>query len=350
MIFNGTDVSGDLEINDSDPVHVSIKYTPPTNLTQEGFYDVLINVSDIAGRNSQMNWSFFLNLTLNPFNMTINSPVNGSNLDTRRIMINLTTTKKSTRIELINWNDRRPRWRTLCRNCHEYGSERKKTKSMDEGNNSIGIRATSMFGEIIRNNISFFVDSKPPRISKTLPRRGMVTNGSDFSVKYTEDNIMSVSISWNPTLDFTIQSNCSSGRNQICAIDLSSNPNFTSLNGQEIDFSFNVSDSLTSVMSRVTNVLVDVSPPILNVTSPINETNYTRRVPFNISVDGDVALEFIDFTDSRPRWKRLCSRCDEYGNDRLKRKSFNKGEHNISIRAVDKAGNSDEKMIFFSII
>jgi len=77
--------------------------------------------------------------------------------------------------------------------------------------------------------------------------------------------------------------------------------------------------------------------------------NYERRVQFNMIVSEDVTLEYIDYFDTNPRWRRLCSNCDEYGDSRTKTKSFKRGLHNVEIRAVDKAGNSDTEQISFNV-
>ena len=194
-------------------------------------------------------------------------------------------------------------------------------------------------------NISLFVDSRNPKISRVLPKRGRVTNGSNFYIKYTENNLKEVLVSWNPVklLDDCIES----GRNKKCYIDL----NLSSYDGQYVDFWFNVSDSIRSVKSRDIRVLVDTTSPDLKVNSPENKTGgYGRKVPFNISVSEDVLLEYYDESNFKPRWRRLCSRCDEYGFDRIRMKSFKKGIHKVLIRAVDKAGNSDVEKVVFEVM
>jgi len=69
----------------------------------------------------------------------------------------------------------------------------------------------------------------------------------------------------------------------------------------------------------------------------------------NSRVNENVALEFMDDFDSRPRWKRLCSRCDDYGFDRKRLKGFRNGEHGVMIRTVDRAGNADVEVISFEV-
>ena len=78
--------------------------------------------------------------------------------------------------------------------------------------------------------------------------------------------------------------------------------------------------------------------------------SYSRRVPFNLSVSERVRLEYMDSSVFRPRWRRLCSRCEDYGLDRVRKKSFKKGLHEVLIRAVDDAGNSDVVEVEFEVV
>lgn len=304
-----------------------------------GKHNVTVNVTDKAGRQSQLTWFFNIS-EIAPFTMTINSPQDGI-FGNRRVPFNVTLSNEVELLEYINYNDTRPRWRRLCRNCDEYGNSNKRTKTLNEGNNNLTIRATDSYGSIKEEHILLFIDSRAPRISRTLPRRNSVTNGTGFYIKYTEDNLEEVSVSWNLTI---ILSDCTeSGINKECYIDL----NLSAYDGQEIDYWFNVSDAVRSVQSRVTKVKVDTTPPILKVNAP-EDTTYERRVPFNITVSEDVALEYYD--SSRARWIRLCSRCDDYGNSRRIIRSFSRGEHDISIRATDEAGQSDVEEVSFEVV
>jgi len=101
-------------------------------------------------------------------------------------------------------------------------------------------------------------------------------------------------------------------------------------------------------LSRETRVLVDTTSPKLNVNFPL-DINYRRNVPFNISVSEKVLLEYYDNSVQNPGWKRICSNCKEYGNSKAETISFLRGQHDLIIRAVDKAGNSDEEGIKFNV-
>ncbi|MAH07979.1 hypothetical protein CMI38_07060 [Candidatus Pacearchaeota archaeon] len=343
MKINGGVVSAVVVGEDS--VDASVSYTPESDLT-EGDYEVYVSVSDNAGRASNKTWMFTVNTSSVVFDLIVNSPSVGY-YGTKRLPFNITTSEEVVLIEYINYNDRTPRWKRLCRNCDEYGMNRKKTKRVREGENNISVRATDQFGNIMEVDVGLMVDSKKPKVSRVLPRRNKVTNGSDFYVRYSEDNVENVTIMWNPLV---VLSECTeSGRNSECffGVDL------TGFDGQEIEYVVRVSDSLRSVSSRTTKVKVDLVSPELVVNMPENKTgleSYEGKVPFNISVSEKVKLEYYDESASRPRWRRLCVRCNEYGTDRSRLKRFKDGVHSLIVRAVDEAGNSDEERIVFEVV
>ena len=122
----------------------------------------------------------------------------------------------------------------------------------------------------------------------------------------------------------------------------------TAYDGKYINYWFNITDYFRSVNSKSTRVFVDTTSPVLIVNSPINNS-YGKKVPFNISVSEKVSLEYYDNMELNPKWKRLCSNCEEYGDSKKKTKYFKKGNHDLLIRAIDKAGNSDMEEISFMV-
>jgi hypothetical protein len=339
MQLDGTNVS--VNVFDADSIDALVRHNPVADLS-EGLYNVSVYVEDSAGYSNMTTWSFMVNLSVADFSLTVYSPVNGS-FGSRRIPFNISTTRVVNKIEFINYNDRTPKWKVLCRNCDEYGFKRVRTKNLNEGENELTINASDDFGNSKEENISLFIDSKEPIISKILPKRNSVVNGSSFYIKYSEDNLEEISVNWNPNV---VLSGCESGKNKNCSIDL----NLDSFDGQFIDYWFNVSDSIRSIQSKETRVKVDTTSPVLSVNMPENNEFYVRKVPFNISVSEETTLEYYDQFDFSPKWRMLCNNCDEYGLDKNKLKSFKVGSHDIIIRAVDEAGNSDMETISFSVV
>jgi len=247
-------------------------------------------------------------------------------------------------LRYINYNDKHPRFKQLCESCAEYGISKTKTQTLNEGENNLTIIAEDSYGNIIEKNISLFIDSKQPKVIQTLPKKNSITNGSEFFIKYTEDNLQSIILYLSPNDNITFQ-NCPSGKNVNCSqtVDL------VKFDSKIIDFYFELSDSINFVKSKLTKISVDTTPPVITVNSPISTDYGKTRIIFNITITEPVKLEYEDLSDSNPKFKKLCVKCTDYGNSRQKIINFKQGRHDILITAVDSAGNADSKEIILDI-
>lgn len=334
LILDGEIITSDSNITREGSLDAKVNYKPSSDL-DIGEHDVRIIAYDNAGRFTLVDWSFDIEEAGN-FSLSVYSPEDIS-YEKKSVLFNITTADYVEKIEYINYNDKRPNWKILCRYCNEYIRNR----NLNEGKNNITIRATDEYGQIEEKNISLFIDSKKPIIHSVIPTKNKFTNGNLFYIKYSEDNLEEVELFWN---EESMVLNCSSGRKQECttSIDLSSN------DGEEIEFWFEVSDSINTVITKKTKVLVDTTSPILSINMPKNAT-YQRKVPINLSVSENVTIEYMDSWDERPEWRKLCSDCDNYGFDKEKTKSFRKGIHELIIKATDEAGNFDEDQVEFLV-
>jgi len=353
MKLNGVEV--DPDVVDADTIDMTASYTPDFDLV-EGIHNVSVYVEDNAGRSSELVWEFEIVLT-GIFDINIHSPIDGVIYDSKRVLFNLTTSEDVVKIEYIDWNLNRPRWKTLCRNCDKYGLKRKKTKNFKDGDNSISIRATDEFGFARTEDFSFFIDSKKPKISRTYPRRNALTNGDEFRVKYTETNLEGVKLFYgikemagivedirNVSLE-----NCSAGRNQECAIKLGL-AELDDFNGEWIVYWFEVEDSINVVQSKEVKVEVDNVAPVLNNDNPVGGENgsfwyqgvdrKSRYIYFSFNVTeenfDEVGYTYID-SRGKERTRRLCSRLKD-GICETK-KSFRKGYYELNLLISDDAGN-----------
>jgi len=330
MKVDGIPVTPD--INPADAIDYTLSYTPVSDLSL-GSHTVYVYVEDNAGRVSELTWEFDIQTTT-AFSMAVESPENKV-YGNRRIPVIVSLDSD---VELLGYQDNGGRWRRLCRNCDGYD----RTKSFREGEHELVIRATDEFGWTKEETINFEVDSRKPRISRIEPKRKSTTNGENFKVKYTENNLNNVEVSINDGVDTATYGliGCEAGRNKECSTIL----DLSNYDGQWISYWFNVSDSVNTVSSRVYTVKVDTTDPILIVNEPDQGVTYGRRVPFNLDVTNE-KVRIIEYQDNLGRWRRLCSRCDEY--DRTK--SFRRGSHVVNIRAVDYAGNIDQETINFNV-
>jgi len=118
---------------------------------------------------------------------SIASPVSEAAYNSRRVLLEVYSNKSLASIKYKDSSDSETGWRTLCSSCKEYKDE----KSFNEGWHNLSIRCRDFKGNEGIHELEFLNDYTNPRISRMSPSSG-VTNGSGFSVKYSEDNLDSI--------------------------------------------------------------------------------------------------------------------------------------------------------------
>ena len=293
----------------------------------DGNHTVNISIYDNAGNLGGGIWSFVVNTT--NLILNVSSPING-NYGSNRVRFDIKTNIPGK----ISFIDNGEKENKLCTSCLNIN----KTFSLRDGQHNLTIKAN---GEQV--NRSIFIDSDNPRIIKTLPKSKTYVNGTEFSVKYTEEFLNSINVIYgNGSLMFSTNlNNCGSGRNIICATDV----DLSNFNGQAINFSFNVSDRIRGVSSKISTLFVDTSKPIIDINSPNGNQNRNVRIDLGIS---EIArdLSYIDFNDIRPSEKRLCRNCQYYN----KTRSFRVGDHLVKFIAEDRAGNKGDAIVNFTVV
>lgn len=323
---------------DKKGIDANISYQVATDLS-EGEHEVELYVMDLSGRETDYSWEFIVDLSSFNLLMNISSPIDNGLYNDKRVLFNISLSDDVQSLEFINFNSKFPRWKTLCRNCDEYGFDRKKTQTMEEGMNELMFMASGEFGDKAYSNMTIFVDSKEPRVRRVDPGRGF-SNGS-FIINYFEENPTHLLIHYGNNSKKEVHevnlSNCyEDRRDMVCneQVDLSD------FQGQDISYYVNITDIVGgNDASRVNQLSVDVFAPMIN---SIEMNQLGRRVEFifNVTEENFDEIVYIDNMDDRPRERRLCSRLDENGMCQS-RKSFRRGGHNLSIIARDDAGNVD---------
>ncbi|MAG20520.1 hypothetical protein CL618_03755 [archaeon] len=319
LIFKINNVEKNLSVSEISKQKSSVSYY---GSFLDGTYNISLYLEDNAGWSNYLNWSFYVNNS-KIFDIVVSSPVGMNN--EKKILLNVSLDEEG---EI--WYKTRKRFKRLCKDCDSY----LRKKSFGEGWNNITVRAVDEFGNYNEENISFFVDSKEPKIRKVEPRKGYV-NG-EFLIKYSEDNVEKVSLFYNGT----VVKDCESGKNKECVFEV----NLSDYEGSEISYYFEIEDIVGNKdRSRDYEVVVD------SVGVEIIELNYSvveNYVYFEIELDSEARyLKYVE--DDRER--KLCSRCDSYGIERVRKKRFSEGIHNITVFSEDEAGNRDEEEIEFDI-
>jgi len=270
--------------------------------------------------------------------INLNSPLNGSVYTDRSVMFSLNTNEISDvyYLDLING---RGRWTRVCTDCSSYS----KRRSFKEGFNSLQIRATDVAGNEAFRNVDFFIDSKNPQITKTEPKKGFA-NG-DFMVQFKELNPRNLTLNYGNFIQGfrTAQINLSICVDVRGKVTCETSVNLASFDGQTIEYWFSLKDVANNVKdSKHIFLQVDTTfPEFDNVVVTVDDS----KGIFNIQTSEPVTLEYIDFGESRPSWRRLCSDCASY----TRSKTFRDGMHLLNLQATDEAGNSVGTALNFTI-
>ena len=314
--------------------------TPMTLILNIGSHNLLLEKERYYNYSTTLNVSSGISgISVNlrkipkPSEINIISPIENILYNTKSVLLNITLDEK---IKNLDYKLNKKGWVNLCPNCDKYI----KKLSFDEGQNNLSIKAVTFNNLISYSNLSFYVDSIKPVIHNSLPNN--YGNGS-FAVQYTEANLRKIELRYginqtnlNASINLT---NCKSGVKEWCYSSIDLSP----YNSGEIYYKFELRDDFFSVNSSQQKILVDVLKPIVNIYNPINTTLYIDRngnIYINISVNEKVKLEY---KDNSIKWASLCTSCTSY-------KGYNKfsfGQHNVSFRASDSAGNIEENTLNF---
>lgn len=278
---------------------------------------------------------------------TVNSPTEGGVYSNRRVVFDIETNEPSTFTYTDNINGR-GRIKNMARNVFSY----LRALSFKDGLNDITIFANDRFGNTGEMRVTFFVDSKAPRISRTLPKKGFA-NG-DFEVQFKEQN---------PERLTLVYGNDETGYREsvvdidTCRIDrgryyCSISVDLDEYDGQILLYYFELEDiSGKGTESRPVDLSVDITAPVLLNPDTFwyqGEGRNSKYIYFDMEIDEDNfdEITFIDNEARRPREKRICSRLRD--DKCIKRVSFRTGHHTLDVQIVDDAGNavSTERIVF----
>lgn len=253
--------------------------------------------------------------------------------NTNNIMLNLTLDLQeniSDKISYIDISDKRPREITLCRNCREYGYFINKLVKFKDGNHSVLFNAYNRESNLSKTS-EFFIDTKKPQVKLPRVRAKGFTNGT-FIIEYSEENLKEVILYYEDRV--LVKQDCASGKNQKCEL-------FVDLNeysNEEIDYSFMIVDIAGNyIQTKNMTAIVDlVSPAIEEISYPvIGNFIYFK---FKINEENFQELSYLDNSLDNPKWKILCSVLKNGICEKEQR--FKPGDHYLTVRVIDKAGNS----------
>ena len=269
--------------------------------------------------------------------ITINSPQK-SIFNSKKIQFNITLNYNADKISYLD----NSKEKTLCNNCKDYGNEKIKLHSFSEGFHNLTFKTIKNKTILNAKSLSFIVDGKDPKISKESPKSKSFINISTlFYYGFDEDNPQISELYINNSrilIKFPFYLD-----KDYFYLDSYLND----YNGQTVEYYFILRDIANNTdVSKKIKVAVDTSLPIIN---SLNYSIDKKNVKFIINVT-EVNLNeinYLDYIDNTQKSIRLCSKLKN-GICEI-RKSFNVGNHSLSINVLDKAGNLAKKDIHFMI-
>ena len=276
---------------------------------------------------------------ITPPNMTILNPIQGERYNSANVNLNLQTDEPSY-IYLMNLNDRTPRWTKLCSKCTTYS----RVKRFNEGENTLKFKIQDVIGNTAYKNLSFFIDSKAPRIYKVAPTRGF-SNG-DFEIEFDEANPENLTLHYGTHTKQINLSNCIKDKRYTKCL---TQVNLSEYNNQQVEYYFTLTDIASNeVQSRHYTLRVDNSAPILLNPDNFYHTN-SRYLNLNMQIN-EPNFKKVYYTYMDRGRERAYTICSRLRNGVCEKKAYFKdGNHKINITIEDEAGNKFTKQISFFI-
>jgi hypothetical protein len=276
-------------------------------------------------------------IDIKPPVINIVSPVTGAYFGTRAVPFNIQTDEEAN-IYYIDNSDTRRGWVKICsmvKSCI-------KTISLYDGPRNISVLAKDASDNEAKKTVIFTIDSQKPLIRLVMPKANTYSNGR-FSIQYDEADLRKATLFWKTSssgiYNQVVKTDCPKGVKQVCNFTVSTLPQGS------INFYFKIEDAATPVQSVEQTVMVDTVAPVLARISPQPTPYAEKTVPFTLTVNEPVTLEYIDYKEARPKFKTLCKACTLY--DRTV--TFLDGNHSVEIRAIDNAGNHDSELVTFFV-
>jgi hypothetical protein len=263
--------------------------------------------------------------------MTINQPL-GIIYNSTKVMLNISLSQEAfTLLYTDKWTSSSgssTKNVALCRNCSSSGKDKKKYITLGEGHHSLTFTAKMPSGNTITKEVNLVVDSKKPVISSMLPGDGKLCNGT-FKVKYNEENLLNMRLYY--ANNFSQRYDCTPSKNGYCIF----NVDLTNLNGRQIRYFFDATDYFSTFNYKQNfTCTVDSQAPEFLLAKITPNSKYAF---FNVTLSEKL---FRLILEENGKQIRLCSNCDSYGYSSVRKRVYSPGQHNISLIAIDYAGNN----------
>ncbi len=274
-------------------------------------------------------------LDVDPPEIEILSPEEQGVYTTKSILLNVETNERAD-ISFIENHRSSNNWKMICNNCFS----RSRQRTFDEGLNDLTIRAIDRAGNIGYRNLTFYIDSKAPKIFSISPRSKSFAS-EIFEIEFDEANPETLVLSYgNSQTGFrekvlNINDDCSLDRRYKCSAQI----NLADYDNQEIEYEFIITDLAGQSRSkRGGRIKVDATFPIINSISHLLFGSNRAEITLEITEENFNKAVYINHAQNRPRETTFCSRVRN--NLCKKRIPLQPGLNSIDFTVTDKAGNS----------
>lgn len=285
-------------------------------------------------------------LDITPPEINITYPINNEVYSNKRIEFDMKANEDSSWYYYDNLKAD-GKWKKICsdtKNCE-------KTINFGEGETNITIKAVDSSGNEGFKTIGFYIDSKLPKIKKTAPKKDEFV-GSQFSVEFQEANPISLVMHYgNYGLGYKTRNvdlnDCVSIKGASDKFLCEFEQDLAEYDGQIAYYWFVLEDIAGSIAeSKHVSVNVDETAPLIN-----NKGNLANQIGkyvfFNIDIT-ELNIDEVGYVDSfDEKSKKLCSKLKN--GYCTKKVLFKSGYHELTIQAIDKAGNYDYDSFVFDV-
>ena len=198
------------------------------------------------------------------------------------------------------------------------------------------------------NETTFEVDNKKPQIKQLTPGNIKYING-EFKIRVIEKNLDSDSVllftkknsdNWEMNTMSCTEINEIETDMQECSFDFNGNE------GEKYKFYYKATDSAgNSIKTNEKETLFDNEDPEIDIISPIELEEVSKSFPLSIATNEKTSIYYnvdnIENNNGELKYNKICQKCT-FGTKRI---NSGLGTHIIKIKAIDDAGNVDEKEI-----
>ena len=98
------------------------------------------------------------------------------------------------------------------------------------------------------------------------------------------------------------------------------------------------------------NIEFDLTPPVLGISNPVNESIYnSRKIMLTFSLNEVADVYYRDLNKATVSWIRICTRCNAGDISYNKSRTFLEGQNNLLFKAVDVMKNEAYVPVSFFI-